>query len=533
MNKHLLLTRLLRISCFIFLFSRGFLYTFHDSPWRSLLWLEDLMRPLVEFLGSSWKVYANTSDPYILQFENCLGMAMMGTAFCFLFIQPDRTISPEKDSGIKPAGRQRSQQWQRGLIAGAGIFTMMHMLLVFLGHNREFNMIPEYLLQGLTPWIFLALLKYMPENKEDYWKDTSPTFNLFLRIAVAACFLGHGLYASGIPYQPATFNRMLSKALSIDFETAAILVKGIGIIDIVLAILVFIKPLEKVTLGHMAFWGLVTAGSRVVCYVIIPWKLSNINPWLLETTVRIPHGALPLAMLMLLQVRQSEGESSLWPNLQQVLHGKRKLIGSCCAGLLALIVFQQVLANKYDFKAAYALDKQQIQSKSIAVGAGDEFPHQAEDAHRKHSHTNTIDETASLELNRELFHSNAKGELYSDEIFANKSFPVRLQFDVNSDPANDFQPELDSLQPFYKSRKRILSTIRAEIIASYQEQSKKNLEEQAVFKFVKKVLIIKDDDKMIQAKISAPWLEDKWLLLDIDQHGDVIDPAMFEMQGFF
>lgn len=495
MNKYRSLAWLLRISCFIYLFSRGALYTFSQSPWRSLLWHEDLVRPFVKFFGGSWINYAQQSDSWIKVFEKGLGITLMSIAFIFLFIRP-----------------RSENKWLRGLIAGAGFFTIMHLCLQFLGHNREFNMIPEYTLQALTPWIFLALLKYMPANKEDPWIDSSPTSNFFFRFAIASCFLGHGLYAAGIPYQPASYNRMLSLALNIDFETASQLVTAIGIIDIVLAVSIFIKPLEKITLLHMVFWGLITAGSRALCYVVIPGKLTNINPWLLESFVRISHGTLPLVLFFLLCFRKNKQESRLLPSLKKSIYENRHLISTCSVTLLALATSQQVLTNKYDSKTAYRKNLNELMIANSKSSLN--YPSYRTRASRANS---------STKLAKGLFHKNEKGVVYSDEVFNNASFPVRLMLDAHSD--ENLQTEVDSFQPFHQNKKIILASINSEIIASYQKASEindANFDEAAVFKFVKKVFIFKDGEERLHAKISAPWLESKWLLVDITQHGEVV-----------
>lgn len=78
-----------------------------------------------------------------------------------------------------------------------------------------------------------------------------------LKIAVAGEFIGHGVFAlqvkaGWIPY---------FVALGISAETATTLLPLIGALDILLAIIILIKPVKAVLLW-MVFWGVWTALIR-------------------------------------------------------------------------------------------------------------------------------------------------------------------------------------------------------------------------------------------------------------------------------
>lgn len=85
------------------------------------------------------------------------------------------------------------------------------------------------------------------------------TIEWILRIAVAGEFLGHGIFAlqvkqGWIPY---------FTSIGISVETATVLLPIIGGLDVILAILVLIKPI-RIALIFMVFWGFLTALIRPI-----------------------------------------------------------------------------------------------------------------------------------------------------------------------------------------------------------------------------------------------------------------------------
>ncbi len=89
--------------------------------------------------------------------------------------------------------------------------------------------------------------------------DNSKKIEWILRIAVAGEFLGHGIFAleakaSWIKY---------FEALGFSPDSALILLPVIGLMDVLLAVLVLIKPLKSALLW-MAFWGFWTALIRPI-----------------------------------------------------------------------------------------------------------------------------------------------------------------------------------------------------------------------------------------------------------------------------
>ncbi|MBI2099849.1 MAG: hypothetical protein HYT48_00735 [Candidatus Vogelbacteria bacterium] len=89
----------------------------------------------------------------------------------------------------------------------------------------------------------------MTNNKKLEWA---------LRIGVAGEFLGHGLLAVG---GKADWLGWISQMLGVSSETATTLLLLIGLMDVLVAIIVLVKPIRPVLLWA-TFWGFWTALVR-------------------------------------------------------------------------------------------------------------------------------------------------------------------------------------------------------------------------------------------------------------------------------
>lgn len=85
-------------------------------------------------------------------------------------------------------------------------------------------------------------------------------FEWLLRIGVAGEFLGHGLLAIG---GKASWLGWIGDMLKVDVATATTLLTLIGITDVIVAIIVLVKPLKPVLLWA-ALWGFWTAILRPI-----------------------------------------------------------------------------------------------------------------------------------------------------------------------------------------------------------------------------------------------------------------------------
>jgi uncharacterized membrane protein YphA (DoxX/SURF4 family) len=112
----------------------------------------------------------------------------------------------------------------------------------------------------------------------------SRTVQWILKIAVAGEFLGHGVFAL---QQKQGWLKYFS-AVGIGTETANTLMILIGIMDVVLAILILVKPI-RVAVLWMTVWALITA--------MIRWPIGPDPVW--DFLERWANWGAPLALLML------------------------------------------------------------------------------------------------------------------------------------------------------------------------------------------------------------------------------------------
>lgn len=112
-----------------------------------------------------------------------------------------------------------------------------------------------------------------------------------LRIGVAGEFLGHGIFA--IQGKEGWFKYFTSFGIS-DPQTITTMLLVVGIMDILLALLVLLKPIKPALLW-MAFWGLWTA--------LVRWPFGPDPIW--DFVERFANWAAPLALYYLLRSKDS------------------------------------------------------------------------------------------------------------------------------------------------------------------------------------------------------------------------------------
>ncbi|WDE95718.1 hypothetical protein PQO03_08315 [Lentisphaera profundi] len=460
-NKLILL---LKLGMATYLFSRGMLYLTFDSPLRALLWSETIVSPFVHFLGMTWQDYANVSDYLARILEKSVGLYFIFVAGLCLWV---------KNGAVS--------LWQKRVFHVLAYFTALHILLKYLSHGHEIPILLEYVLQGFSPFIFLAFMQKNPGEGQDKKLHLSSYKIMATRTLISACFIGHGLYAAGWPYQSVKFVRMLTSTLFIDFDLAAAIVQGIGIIDIMLGVLVFIKAFEQVSLAHMAFWGFLTAFSRVVSQVLVPWDWSQWHLWTLETSVRLIHGILPLFLFFYLRNRYQEKEEkvsvSLWAwqtfKVSQVFFAKT-----------AILILTFSLGVKVFYSPEPAIVNSNLaMNNSQGQGQGQ-------------------------------LQKGASENSYCDEIFSEAGFQVRLKL------AQDKSFEEGDLDFLKESKQEVLNQLKNKIIQDFHESSFANesFDNKKILGFAKNVQVIYGDLGRIEFKAKVPWREQGEMSGELSEH---------------
>lgn len=120
------------------------------------------------------------------------------------------------------------------------------------------------------------------------------------RIAVAATFFGHAVYAHG-PYPlPGPWVDMTMAATGLDESAAVLFLRLAGVLDYAVAVGVFIPRIQGWVFAYAGLWGLLTALARPVANFRPQAPLLSLDPWLFECLVRLPNALVPLAFACLL-----------------------------------------------------------------------------------------------------------------------------------------------------------------------------------------------------------------------------------------
>ena len=71
-----------------------------------------------------------------------------------------------------------------------------------------------------------------------------------------------------------------------------------GILDFLLTIFIFIPKFSKIALMYAVFWGLLTSLARIVGGFYADFLLESIHLNLYQVVFRLPHGFIPLMLLI-------------------------------------------------------------------------------------------------------------------------------------------------------------------------------------------------------------------------------------------
>lgn len=267
---------IVRISCIFLFLGRGWQHFFWDAPFRTILWDESFFGCFIEtFTSLTWQEYATspTTDSIISIMTKAFGVFYFFMAgLCFWL---------------------NEKMIQRGkllLMASASLFTLT--FVYFVAKSWRIGMLIEHATQYGLPIVF-----YISLFKENYLEKHL----IFIKTLIALTFTGHGLFAVGFHPVPGKFIDMVISVFKFSEENALIMLKVAGSLDFIAAIALFIPSIAIYALCFNVFWGLVTALARVVANFDLDLFAMSAHQWIFEVIYRLPHGLLPLALLLSLK----------------------------------------------------------------------------------------------------------------------------------------------------------------------------------------------------------------------------------------
>jgi len=263
---------LLQLSTAAVFFGRAYQYLFWDAPFRALLWDEQMMSGIVRAFSSlTWEQYINS-----LSVDDGINQAINGFG-CFYLICGSITL------GMKwmPRFLQRFL-----LLGGAGLIFLA--LLLWKEKFYSVGQFFEYALQFSLPFFFYYLIQQR-ENPGKY-------FIFWLKLATAITFVCHGLYAVGYYPQPGTFMEMTVEIMGWSDDTASGFLKLMGVLDFIVAILIFIPKTARLALGYMAAWGFLTALARIWTNFDFGNVVEHLHQTGFAFLYRVGHFLVPLGL---------------------------------------------------------------------------------------------------------------------------------------------------------------------------------------------------------------------------------------------
>ncbi len=268
---------LLKISVFLIFLGRSLQHLFWDAPYRTFFWDESILQPVVEgVFNTPWQEYATNhkTDSAIQNGIKINGLLYLIGAISSLLI------------------KKINMKWFRIPIIFGGISLLLLTLLITKEKFYHFAQFFEHSIQFGLPFVLLY-----------YYSKKKNTIRLILifNILIALTFFSHGLYAFGFYPVPGKFVDMVIQIFGFSEETAITFLYIAGILDFIIAILIFVPKLRFYALCYAFLWGLLTAFARITANFYWDFPIQSIHQNLHQVLYRIPHGFTPLLVILIIK----------------------------------------------------------------------------------------------------------------------------------------------------------------------------------------------------------------------------------------
>lgn len=267
---------LLRLLTFCVFAGRAWQHIFWDIPIRAFAWDEHLLKAPVEALTDmTWKEYVTSPkvDIWLQGIAQGFGWLCVTCAVTAWCVTPTR-------------------KWLRTLLKIGGGYLILLFLMYWKSRFQSVGMFVEHTLQWATPFLLLYVI---------FQQKNTPRFRLWVKIAIALTFIGHGLYAFGYYPVPGNFVEMMVGTFHLSDSQALGWLKVAGVVDFLAAAALFIPTLMRPAIWYCILWGTLTALARIVSNFSFDLPFDTLHQWLHETIFRLPHGGIPLLLLWLIK----------------------------------------------------------------------------------------------------------------------------------------------------------------------------------------------------------------------------------------
>ena len=267
---------LLRLLTFCVFAGRAWQHIFWDIPIRAFAWDEHLLKTPVEALTNmTWQEYVTsmTVDTWLQGIAQGLGWLCVACAVAAWFVVPTR-------------------KWLGTVLKIGGGYLILLFLMYWKERFQSVGMFIEHTSQWAVPFLLVYVI---------FQQKNTARFRLWVKIAIALTFIGHGLYAFGYYPVPGNFVEMMVGTFHLSDNQALWWLKVAGVIDFVAAAALFIPALMRPAIWYCIVWGTLTALARIISNFTFDLPFDSLHQWLHETIFRLPHGGIPLLLLWLIK----------------------------------------------------------------------------------------------------------------------------------------------------------------------------------------------------------------------------------------
>lgn len=267
--------KLIKLSTIAVFAGRAWQFLFWDAPYRALLWDQPLMEGVVKSLfNMTWTEWASSSTVDTnIQFSIRLtgGLFLVCLIAAFLF-------------------NKRNIIFRWPLWMG----TIFIFLLAILETKEKFYHIGqffEHACQVGSPVLLIGIYRG--------WL-TKKSFLQTTKVLIAVTFFCHGLYAINYYPRPGVFVDLMVNTLGTPESFTHQFIFIVGIVDLIVAPLLFIPKTCKAALLYTCIWGFLTAFSRISAGFYWDFPFQSLHQVVHTFVIRLPHGLLPLAAYLFL-----------------------------------------------------------------------------------------------------------------------------------------------------------------------------------------------------------------------------------------
>jgi hypothetical protein len=272
--------RIVQLAVILVFLGRAWQHLFWDAPFRTVLWDEKWMSGIVKLtLGMEWTDFATSPsvEQSIQVLIRCTGGLYLACTMAAIFV---RSLT----------------RWLSSVLLLAGAASMFFLAVCYMKVAFfSVGQLLEYALQVTAPvFFFLLAVRGVPFSR----------ISLSVKIAAAATFTCHGLYAIGYYPVPGPFLQMVIQILGLTEQGARTFLLTAGVLDFVVSIAIFLPSrVANLALAYMVLWGLATTAARLLANFHLDFWLDSLHFWLPEVIFRAPHFLIPAAVLLASRTR--------------------------------------------------------------------------------------------------------------------------------------------------------------------------------------------------------------------------------------